>query len=744
METKASDGRSATESHEGPSRRTFLSATGSAAVAIVATGLLSDDVLGQTKNTPTAEPAAGKTPDPARIAASKTSQGVKYPHLLSPIRIGNHVLKNRIFGSASGAHLLQGPVDCPDEGLMIHHANQARAGAAIVVISQPIKFHPVNQEDALKPGSTITPYWDLANTGCQNILAQLTEGVHFYGSLCLWKAEIRPPAGYDVSATVTAENRISTAQQESLGAGLGNAEAKARPHEEEKKELTEEMLQAIIDDAALQAVWGKKCGFDGIWLHCGYRGSPVARLMSPMTNRRTDKYGGSLENRARYGIEMADAIRKKCGPDFLIVLMMSGEEPKGGYTLDDGAEFAKLFTGHADILVVKGDGGSVNAPDNFITERTPNLYMTEYYKKKGVTIPLVSDGGFTDLDLAENALVSGKTDLIGACRILITNRNLIQLAEEGRNEDVVPCIRCNACHGNSYVDLPANTTCFVNPVYGLEHKIDRMISPPKDKKKIAVIGGGPAGMEAALIAAQRGHTVTLFEKTGRLGGTINSLENVSFKWPHKDFKNYLVRQISKSGVKVHLNTTADAAMIKREGYDAVLAAVGAEPIVPDIPGAKGKNVFLITDVYGKEDSLAKDVVVIGGGETGLDTGLHLSEKGHNVTVLEASDTLAKQAMRAHFYESLMDFLHTHPNCKTILQATCNGITEDGVTYIDAGGKQQSVKAGSVVLAVGMMPKHDVALQFAGTGNRFYRVGDCYEARDLRTSIRSAFGTASML
>ena len=725
------------ERHEGSSRRTFLSGTGGAALAIAATGLLNNEASGQAIT-------ASKPPVPAKASAPKTAKYPnKYPHLLSPMKVGNRVLKNHMIGSATGAYLLQGPEACPGWEIMVHHANQARAGAAIVVLSQPIAIHPTNNLDALK-GGNFTPTWDLANAGCQFLLAQLTEGVHFYGSLCFWKANIRPPAGYDVSSTVTADNRISTAQQESLGAGLGNAMMNGRPAEPEKKELTEEMLQAIIDGAVQQAEMGKKCGFDGIWLHCGYRGAPTARLMSPLTNRRTDKYGGSLENRARFTIELADAIKKKCGQDFLIMAIMSGEEPAGGYTLDDGAEFAKLFTGHIDLLALKGDGGSANAPDNFITERTPNLYMTEYYKKKGAKIQLISDGGFTDLDLAEEALASGKTDAIGMCRIFISNRNVLQLALEGRNEDLVPCIRCNACHGNGDIGYPPNTTCFVNPVYGLEHKIDRMISPPTDKKKVAIIGGGPAGMEAALIAAQRGHEVTLYEKTARLGGTINTIESVPFKWPHKDFKNYLVRQIGKSGVKVHLNTTADAAMIRKEEYDAVLAAVGAESIVPDIPGVKGANVIYAPEVYGKEDALAKDVVVIGGGETGLETGIHLTEKGHNVTILEASETLAADAMRAHFYESLLDFWKKHPNCKVILRARSNGISEDGVTYIDADGKQRSIKAGSVVISVGMKPKINLALQFAGTSTLFYQIGDCFEAGDIRTSIRSAFSIASSL
>jgi len=776
----------AAEKHEGPSRRAFLSGTGGAALVVAAAGLLSNDAVGQASSAPAVEKGGEKSAAPAKAPAPKAPKYPnKYPHLLSPIKIGNHVLKNRMIATTgTSPHLIVGPEACPNEAYMQHNANTARAGASIVILSQPINVHPTTEQDVLKiraqNPNPVNPdhgtdaghftWWDLANAGAQNMLSQLTEAAHFYGSLCLWKAELRPPAGYDVSSGVAAGSGNSAAQEEQQGVKAQQGAGAASPNLNQdrqsvpgggapgsgpggpggpggpKKELTVEMLHKLIEDATQQAVLGKECGFDGIWLHCGYRGSPGARMLSPLTNKRTDQYGGSYQNRARYIVEMCDAIHKRCGQDFLVMVMMSGEEPEGGFTLDDGAEFAKLLTGHADILDVKADGGSANAPDNFLTgatKRTPNLYMTEHYKKKGVTIPLLSDGGFTDLDLAEEAIASGKTDVVGMCRIFICNRDLITLAVEGRGEDVRPCIRCNACHGGNYFS-PWTSTCFVNPMWGLEHKLERMISPPTEKKKVAVIGGGPAGMQAALIAAQRGHSVTLYEKTDALGGVFKTIENVSFKWPHKDFKDYLVRQVSKSGVRVRLNTEADPALIRKENYDAVLMAVGAESIVPDIPGVKGKNVVHATHVYGKEDALAKDVVVVGGGETGTETAMHLEEKGHNVTVLAETKMLAPDAMRVHFYEGLTASWKNHKNCKAIFEARCNGITENGVTYIDAGGKQQSIEAGSVVLAVGMKAKSDLALAFAGTSPWFYMIGDCYEAADLQRAIRSAFSIASTI
>ncbi len=713
----------------GMSRRALMKMAG----ATVAGGYLTKHLLGG--KAVAAETSETSRPDAGPKAADK------YPHLLSPIKIGNHILKNRIIGTPSSPHTNVSPEAYPNEQLISYYANKAREGASLMVTSQPFGVNEKTEEDVLKiraespnpinpdHGSDTGhfPTWNLANAGAQNLLSQLTEGVHFYNSLIIWKHKLRMPDGLDVSPGLTGD--YTSFQFD-------------KPVQD-RKEISEEQIQQYIENISLQAALAKESGFDGMYIHMGYRGPITARFLSPVTNKRTDKYGGSLENRARFSLELIDAIKKRCGEDYFLWGVISGEEntQKGGYSLDEGAEFAKIFEGHLDMMSLKGDGE--NSPTYFDTNRTPFLYMTEHYKKRGVKMPLLSDGGFTNFELAEKALAEGKTDMVGMSRAFVTTPELGRLAYEGRGEDVVPCIRCNACHGWGYFKS-WTSLCAVNPTWGWDYKLDRMFPPVQRKKKVAVVGGGPAGLEAAVIAAQRGHDVTLYERSGSLGGIFKLIENVSFKWPQKDFKDYLIRQVNKAGVLVRLNTEATPAMIKKAGYDAVIVAAGGLPIVPDIPGVKGKTVVHVKDVYGKEDALDKDVVILGGWERAVETGLHLEEKGHRVTLLEETEILAPTAQRVHWLSVFNEVLDRHKNFKAILKARCNKITDDGVTYIDADGKQQSIKAGSVVLAMGMKPNSDLAYGYRDASRELRVAGDCKKPWDVQTAIRSAFSAASEL
>jgi thioredoxin reductase len=463
-----------------------------------------------------------------------------------------------------------------------------------------------------------------------------------------------------------------------------------------------------------------------------------------MLNKRTDDFGGSPENRARFAIMVADRIKRKCGRDFILEAGISAtEEYPGGQTMEDTIAMAKAFTGHFDILQLRAGDGDPSHPTNYNLKRTPYLGWAETVKKSGAGIKVLTIGGYLDLGICEEAIASGKADFIGMARAWISNPDYGRKAYEGRGEDVVPCLRCNKCHVNTF-SAPWASVCSVNPTWGFEHKINRMVDAPTPKKKVAIVGGGLAGMEAALVASERGHEVTIYEKSDSLGGLMKLSNYPPFKWTLKAFKNYMVHKVEKSSVTVHLNTEATNDMLKAKGYDAVFVAVGAEPVVPDIPGMNGKNVFLAQDVYGKEDSLAENVVIIGGGETGMETGMHLAEKGHKVTVLEQTDAVGWKAAPVHYYSMAKAAWDGTENLKYILNARATGIADGKVTYVDVEGKEHAMPVDSVVIAVGYKSKGDLAMRFAGAGDRFFVIGDCDKVGSVQTVMRSAYSSACMI
>jgi NADPH-dependent 2,4-dienoyl-CoA reductase/sulfur reductase-like enzyme len=425
-----------------------------------------------------------------------------------------------------------------------------------------------------------------------------------------------------------------------------------------------------------------------------------------------------------------------------------------GPEMEEVVEMAKMLEGLADIIRMKDCGHATNHPNSFSMEKGKPwmLPYSQAIKESGNKIIVCPTGGFHDPDLNEEWIASGKADMVGMATPLIADPEFVKKCNEGRPEDIIACVSCHDCHNRSRTVGPHFTACTVNPKIGLITSKKIFIPAPLAPRKVAVIGGGPAGMKAAITAAERGHKVTLYEKGDALGGLLRHTDFTPYKWTYRDFKDYLITQVKKLGVNVQLKTTATPKMIKAIGYDTVLVATGAEPVIPKIPGADGKNVYDIVSVYRNKKSLGKNVVIIGGGLFSTETGCCLVLEGYKVTLLTSGKQITwswaliqEEFLGSHNREIQMDIVLNNPNFSYVLDATATRISEGKVFYKDSTGSEKSVQADSVVIYAGLRPRMDEAIEFSGSAGQVLLLGDCTgQAGTVQKTIRSAFFVASQV
>jgi thioredoxin reductase len=461
------------------------------------------------------------------------------------------------------------------------------------------------------------------------------------------------------------------------------------------------------------------------------------------------QYKGESQQREQFSVKLCREIKKQLGQDFLVAarisMVDSPEDRKRNsvaYTQEEIIESARQWEGIVDILQLMS-GGAYLGFDCGRDEAPPSLKFSQGLKESGAGITVAPNGGFNDMDRNEAYIEAGKADIIALGRTFIADWEYGKKASEGRAGDVVPCLQCNRCHGPGQGDGPWISVCSVNPKVGI-HDAVQMIDGPTVKKKVAVIGGGTAGMKAAVTAAERGHEVTLYEKTGYLGGLLRHADYAAFKWPMKAFREYLVRQVKKTGVQVVMNTEATPAMVRSRGFDAILVALGAEPNVPRLSGADGKNVFTVDSVFGSEDTVGRKVVIVGAGAYSVEVGIHLAQLGRKVTLLAGGRDLVEPS-GPHQLATLQRNFQAMDGCSAITQAIPKNISKGEVTYTDAKGNEKSVKTDSVVIYAGLKARQAEAMKFAGLAGQVHLIGECRgNGGGIQKGQRSAFFAASQI
>ncbi len=681
---------------------------------------------------------------------------VKYPYLLSPLQVGNVLLKNRMEATAGIPHMLQGTETYPTDRVITHMSNRAKNGAAAVYLNFAMRLEEGPNAPSAAPGEiemTFPPHDEkinIARTSSHNYLCQTIDAIRYYESI----AVTQPMGTY---TRTDGPGRPGGSADKGSGGGpkmlldpmeqLRQEQLECRGHSVDH--ITKTQIQEYMDSIVQNAQILKQFGFEMFSFHNAYHNGIMAEFWSTHTNHRTDEYGGSVRNRARLMLDVFDAMKSTFGKDFPLECLISCTGL--GVNMRDMLELAKLAEGKVDIWHVRHGDKDPQHPIGFTSTRetpSPNLEAASILKAellaRGSKTLVGVSAGLQNVELNESIIREKKADLICMCRSWICDSEYGKKIYEGRGEDVTPCIRCNKCHVPNDTDK-FRSFCSVNPKIGYEFKLDQIIEPPVRKKKVAVVGGGPAGMKCAITLRERGHEVDLYEKTDRLGGQLKHADYANFKWPLADFNHWLIRETEKAGVQVHLNTEATKEMLEGKGYDDVVVAIGPRFKTPGLEIQEGTKTMLCVDVFGHEQELPRNIVIIGGSETGTETGMYLAQNGHNVTVLTRQDMLAQDAPHAHYVVMLMDAYLSQENFSYDRQIQkYTSVDPRGVTYVNKDGEEVRIPCELVVLSGGTAPVPEACAAFYGSGDHIHYIGDCYRAGDVHKAVSAGWATANQI
>ncbi len=632
----------------------------------------------------------------------------KYPRLSAPIQLGRVTFRNRMFAAPTGATDITWDC-CAGPGTRAFYENRARGGAANVTVSELV-VHPETDASHML-------HLELQTPGSLASFTMTADAIRRHGAIP--SVELSHSGQYAGTYLVDRDKKQGLTQ---YGPSDG-----VRPDGKPVRALGREQLAGIVAAYGEKAALAKRAGFEMVMIHAGH-GWLINQFLSPYFNRRTDEYGGSLSGRSRLLMEIMDSVRASVGPGFPIEVRISGSELfEGGYTLDEGIEIAGLLEGKADLIHVSAGSyqfGFFDTHPSMFSDHGCNVYLAAEIKKR-VGTPVATIGALNDPAHMEKIIASGKADVVEMARALIADPELPAKVMEGRDDEITHCLRCFVC----MAERPVTGTrrCTVNP--GIGRESDPPVPPARRAKKVLVVGGGCGGMKAAIAAARRGHKVTLCEREAELGGILRSEQALPFKQEMYRLGLTLSRQMALEGVEIRLNTEVTPAYAEREKADAVIIAVGSEPIVPPLPGMDGSNVIIVNDYYRRKNECADTVVVLGGGLAGCECAIHLAREGKKVTLVEMRPEVAPDANIRHRpillrkLEELVDVRTSH---------TGLAVTPEGLLCRDAEGRQTLMEGRTVICAVGQRSrKHDALLDAAP----FVRViGDAVRPSTITTAI----------
>ena len=635
----------------------------------------------------------------------------KYPNLCKPIALGRVTFRNRMFSTPMGG------TDITNDGCIgpkstAFYELRAKGGAGAVTVSELMVHPETDASHAYHLDERI-----LNSLACATYTA---DAIRRHGAI--------PSLELSHSGMYAGTYMTDKAKQKSIA--QWSASACTRADGVEVKALTKPMIDEIVSAYGHVAGLAKRAGFEMLMIHGGH-GWLINQFLSPMFNRREDEYGGSLENRCRFAIEVLKAVREAVGPGFPIEFRLSGAEfVEEGYDLEEGIRIAQMIEPYIDLLHVTAGTYQrtfgITHPSMF-EEHGRNVYLAAEIKKH-VKVPVATIGGLNDPAQMEEIIASGKADIVYMGRALLADPFLPRKVTENRDEEIVRCLRCFTC----MAERAATSTrrCTVNPLIGREMEGDE-IHPAPVKKKVLVAGGGPGGLYAAYTAARRGHQVILCEKGSEIGGILKGEQALPFKHEMYELAGTYKLLAQRAGVEIRLNTEVTPEYVEKEAPDALIVAIGSKPLVPPIPGLNGDNVIVVNDYYKHVDEVSDDVVVFGGGLAGCEIAVHLGMQGKTVHIVEMRDKLAPDANVRHrplLLREIDKYVTVHTSCKG------KEVRKDGILCEDMEGKEVLIPGKTVICALGQRSRSDEAAALMDSAPFVRVIGDASRVSTITNAV----------